>query len=172
MADNPLDTPIAPPIEVFQCRQAELTPAFLNMEDVDLEQAAGVVATSPFIDVRTFFNFKVFCTTTQSGGSAGTWKLTLEEFLPSQISSASDEPTPVDSEDIITAIASDESGTDVLFFGATVTPNVYSAKTTPGTVGSNLARFALAFVVRFKLEITLQGVATSSLGSVYIALGD
>lgn len=174
MADNPLDTPLAAAIEIGNSPQWEMTPSFLNMLDVDLEQAAGVVATSPFLDLRGHFNYKLFVDISEVGSSLGDFKLTLEEFAPSQISDPEDEPTPIDSEDILTAIDSNTDGQkEVLLFGATIDPVVYSSGGGTGaTLGSNIARFKMLWIARLKLEITTQATATSSTASVRFYAGD
>lgn len=174
MADNPLDTPIAEAIEKERSRHWAMQPSFLNMDGVNLKQAAAVVATSPFLDLRGFFNFKMIVNVTADTITTGAFKITLEEFDPSDILDSNASPTAILSADLLTGIDSTQNGQkEVLLFGATITPAKYSSGGGTGaTLGTNLERFSMIFVGRLKLEITTQASGTSASASVHFFAGD
>lgn len=174
MADNALDSPITPLIEVSRSRTWYMSPAFLNMDAVDLKAAANTQYTSPYLDFRGpgRFNFKLFVNVAVTGAvAAGAFKITLEDYAFDGSSF-----TLLDSEDILTAIDSQTDGQkEILLFGATISGGKLfsSGGGTAATKSANLDKYLMLHIARFILEVTTQGdAATSADATVHLQAGD
>lgn len=170
-------TAIEPILLRSDSRQWDISPAELDMEDVNLDQASGVVAaTSPFLDLRNFFNYKLFVgPAAVTAMSAGHFKITLEEFAAVDVLLNPINPTPIDSEDILTVISAIQNGQkEILLWGATIDGGALfsSGGGVAATKSLNLNKHRMLFVARLKLEITQTGNGTSSTVSVRLQCGD
>jgi len=167
---------IAPILLSNSARHWDLSPAELNMEDVNLDQNVGVVATSPFLDLRNFFNYKLFIGPVAADTmAAGAFKLTLEEFAAKDVLANPASPTPLDTEDLITLMdATTDGQKEILLWGATIdTGSLFSSGGgTDGTKSGNLNKHRMLFIARLKLQITTNGSGTSSTVSVRLQCGD
>lgn len=165
---------VALPMLVQRSKQWEILPADLNMAAVDLDVSTGLVATSPFIDLRGHFNYKLMVDVTADTMSAGHFKITLEEFSAADVAANGLNATLRASRDLITVIDTTQNNQkEVLKFGATLAVTLFSSGGgTAGTIGTLLDQFELLFVARLKLEITENGSGTSATADVRLLCGD
>ncbi len=165
---------VAQPMLVERCRQWVITPAKLLLNDVDLDITAALAATSPFIDLRGHFNYKLIVNVTASGMTLGAFKITLEEFDAADVVANGVDATVIDSEDLITVIDTTQNAQkEILLFGATFAPTLFSSGGgTDGTIGNDLDKYKLLFVARLKLEVTTTGSGTSATADVTLLAGD
>ena len=101
---------VALPIERNDARQWDISPGDLGMDDVDLDITAALAATSPFLDLRNFFNYKLIVDVTASAMTLGAFKITLEEFNSADVVANGTAATVVTSTDLITGIDTTQNG--------------------------------------------------------------
>jgi hypothetical protein len=170
MADQ-LNTPITPLLEKNDCRQWDMTPAFLGLDAVDLKVTAGTKVNSPYLDLRNFFNYKMFVDVTNDTPTSGDFKVTLEEYAFDGSTF-----TLLDSSDILTAIDSATNGQkEILLFGATISEVLFSSGGgTAATIGVSpiLQKYKMLFIARLVVEVTTIYVGTSASAAVRFQAGD
>lgn len=116
------------------------------------QYATGILRVIPFF--AFFLALKVDNT---GGGAAGEVKITLEVY------GEKDESTPIDSEDILTTIATTADTTELLLFGG----GVFGASKGVGSLSANIDVYKVLHKIQLIVEVvTASDAATSCVGTL------